>query len=221
MNTLRRRIRRAPQPKEGDLRVWNIKNPPREAEHYPVNSVEHASALINALADSQLLQPEITDNVFGLEVYEGGEWREWESADGDDINSLRQGDEGPCEEDGPWAEGWEERRGRTLSSVAAWERFKALDRQRHCGTPDLSNPDDREAWEMFVAGIHLAGGTIEESPVISTDEVRYATGPEGAGQHGGYTAGPYRTPNEARAMLREGEFIWELSAGGSATKVQP
>jgi len=63
--------------KEGDLRVYNIKNPPNEGDLYPVKDIYHAKKLIEALADSQLLQPEITSNVFGLEVYEDGEWMDW------------------------------------------------------------------------------------------------------------------------------------------------
>ena len=76
--------------KPGDLRVWNIINPPREPETYPVKDVDHAMRLIDAMADSQLLIRKIECNVFGLEVYQGGEWEEWESEDGDQISELRR-----------------------------------------------------------------------------------------------------------------------------------
>lgn len=76
--------------KPGDLRVWNIINPPREPEYYPVRDVDHAMRLIDALADSQLLVREIDSNVFGLEVYENGVWQDWENEDGDQIGDLRR-----------------------------------------------------------------------------------------------------------------------------------
>jgi hypothetical protein len=79
--------------KEGHLRVWNIINPPAEPTHYPVNDVEHAKRLIIALAESQLLQSWITANVFGLEVYTNGDWEEWESFDGDQIDDLMREDD--------------------------------------------------------------------------------------------------------------------------------
>lgn len=74
--------------KNGDLRVWNIINPPRESEFYPVKNLEHAVKLIDTLADSQLLVEEIECNVFGLEEYCDGEWLEWESEDGFGINDI-------------------------------------------------------------------------------------------------------------------------------------
>ncbi len=79
-----------PRPKPGDLRVWNIINPPREPETYPVMDVAHAMRLIDALADSQLLQPQIVSNAFGLEVYQQGEWEEWEDDEGEGINEVKR-----------------------------------------------------------------------------------------------------------------------------------
>lgn len=79
-----------PRPQPGDLRVWNIINPPREPEIYPVKDVDHAMRLIDAMADSQLLQPKIESNVFGLEVYQQGEWEEWENDEGEGINEVRR-----------------------------------------------------------------------------------------------------------------------------------
>lgn len=76
--------------KPGDLRVWNIINPPREPETYPVKDADHAVRLINALADSQLLIREIECNAFGLEVYRGGEWEEWEDGNGDCIRDFER-----------------------------------------------------------------------------------------------------------------------------------
>jgi hypothetical protein len=74
----------------GDLRVWNVINPPSDPETHPVEDVDHAMRLIDAMADSQLLISRIVCNVFGLEVYEGGEWEEWENEEGDQIDDLRR-----------------------------------------------------------------------------------------------------------------------------------
>jgi hypothetical protein len=72
--------------KEGDLRVWNIINPPREPDYYPVKDINHAEKLIDCLAESQLLQNEIDSNVFGLEIYQDGEWTDWYDDDGFDLD---------------------------------------------------------------------------------------------------------------------------------------
>jgi len=81
---------------EGDLRVWNIINPPNRPTTYPVNDPKHAITLIDALAQSQLLDGNIESNAFGLEVFDGAEWLEWESEEGEDIdewakNNLSEG----------------------------------------------------------------------------------------------------------------------------------
>jgi hypothetical protein len=34
----------------------------------------------------------------------------------------------------------------------AWSAFRAWDRRRQCGTPDMDDPQDRELFEAFVAG---------------------------------------------------------------------
>jgi hypothetical protein len=78
------------QVRPGDLRVWNIINVPNEPVRYPVKDVGHGARLIEALADSQLLDKTIESNVFGLEIYEDGEWLEWESEDGDDIQAWAE-----------------------------------------------------------------------------------------------------------------------------------
>jgi hypothetical protein len=78
--------------KPGDLRVWNIVNPPRDPDYFPVKDHFHAMRLIDAMAESQLLIQGIDSNVFGLEVFKDGEWEEWENEDGDDIANLRRAD---------------------------------------------------------------------------------------------------------------------------------
>jgi len=75
--------------KVGSMRVWSVINPPNSPRHYPVNSWQHAAKLIEALADSQLLDKNIHSNAFGLEVLESdGEWCEWENDEGDDISTI-------------------------------------------------------------------------------------------------------------------------------------
>lgn len=72
--------------KVGSLRVWNIINPPTEPIYYPVKSPQHGKQLINAIADSQLLDTNINCNVFGMEILEkDGEWCEWEDDGGFNI----------------------------------------------------------------------------------------------------------------------------------------
>ena len=72
--------------KVGSLRVWNMIQLPNEPIYYPVKSPKHGKTLINALADSQLLDTNITDNAFGMEILEkDGEWCDWEDNDGNNI----------------------------------------------------------------------------------------------------------------------------------------
>ena len=75
-------------PAEGTLRVWNIINPPNPPQLYDVEHVEQAAGLINSLAEKQLRMDWIGCNVFGLEIFEDGEWCEWYSGDGDSIDDL-------------------------------------------------------------------------------------------------------------------------------------
>lgn len=76
--------------KRGELRVWNIVNPPNSGSFFQVQSPQEAIKLINSMADTQLQCPNITSNAFGLEVFEDGEWLEWYSGDGEDINEYEQ-----------------------------------------------------------------------------------------------------------------------------------
>lgn len=72
--------------KEGNLRVYNIINPPSEAKFYPVNDIQHAKELIDSMAQSQLLDDVIFANAFGLEVFKDGEWIEWNDDEGRDLD---------------------------------------------------------------------------------------------------------------------------------------
>lgn len=75
----------------GDLRVWWIPQIPGKAFRVPVKSPSEAQKLMTVLADYDIFQfknrikPDYC-NTGGLEVFEDGEWFEWNSEDGDDID---------------------------------------------------------------------------------------------------------------------------------------
>jgi hypothetical protein len=73
--------------KVGHLRVWVMDHIPcGYPTLYPVKSSAHGKKLIEALADSQLLDPNITDNAFGLERMDiDGDWIDWEDDNGASI----------------------------------------------------------------------------------------------------------------------------------------
>lgn len=74
----------------GELRVWYIINPPAEPTYVPVATPEHAIRTINTLAELQLTQDTIWGNAFGLQVWDGEEWVEWYSEEGDNIDDFEQ-----------------------------------------------------------------------------------------------------------------------------------
>ena len=70
------------------LRVWYVKNPPRDPEYFDVDSVEQAVTRINDMVRRDLEDPCVTDNAFGLEIYEGDEWTEYYNDEGKDIFEI-------------------------------------------------------------------------------------------------------------------------------------
>lgn len=70
------------------LRVWNIINPPAAPIRFPVDSPEEGARLIEKLANQQLQHDHIFANAFGLEVFEDGDWCEWYSDEGQDIDEF-------------------------------------------------------------------------------------------------------------------------------------
>lgn len=81
-------------PVEGDLRVWAIRNPPAHPTFYRASNLEVAKHVLEALVASDLNMPWVQANVFGLEIFQDGEWSEWENAEGQDICAvLDAGDE--------------------------------------------------------------------------------------------------------------------------------
>ena len=72
-------------PVKGDMRVWAVRNPPARPDFFPASDVAMAKVVINALTASDLQAAWVQANVFGLEVFDGDDWSEWEDANGEDI----------------------------------------------------------------------------------------------------------------------------------------
>lgn len=80
------RIEKDPRPH--DLRVWAIRHPPAAPTLIDVLSLSEATTVINALALSDQGMPWVGASAFGLEVFEDGEWGEWENANGQSIAEI-------------------------------------------------------------------------------------------------------------------------------------
>lgn len=69
--------------------------------HVDVDDIRQARKILDTLAAYDLFQwqkkvkPDYA-NMGGLEVFEDGEWLEWESADGDNIDSVDLGENDPA-----------------------------------------------------------------------------------------------------------------------------
>lgn len=78
---------------EGELRIWWIPQVPGKQFHAPVESIAEAKNMLACLASYDAFQfannikPDYC-NAGGLEIYLDGDWQEWESADGDNIDSF-------------------------------------------------------------------------------------------------------------------------------------
>lgn len=72
------------------LRVYHIPNVPREPFFVEVGTIWDAKQILNALANYDLYLGEelIGSNVQGLQVYEDGEWEDWQDGKGRDIHEL-------------------------------------------------------------------------------------------------------------------------------------
>jgi hypothetical protein len=73
-----------PPTRKGRYRVWVVRNPPSPKQTYPVRSPWHGAVLIAALAESDLLDPLVTTNVFGLQQFVEGDWEDWYNDEGYD-----------------------------------------------------------------------------------------------------------------------------------------
>lgn len=78
---------------EGQLRVWHIPQVPMHCFYVYVRNIKEAQLILNTLAYYDLFQLEYKikpdySNVNGLEIYEKGEWCEWENEDGENISDI-------------------------------------------------------------------------------------------------------------------------------------
>ena len=66
------------------LRVYNMINFRRPIDYYDVTSIGEAVKLIDDLANAQLKNKAILDNLFGMEYYneDESEWYEWYDDEG-------------------------------------------------------------------------------------------------------------------------------------------
>jgi len=74
------------------LRVWWIPQVPGKAFHVSAESIAMARKILDTLGDYDLFQLENNIkgdycNAGGLEVFEDGEWFEWEDEDGYEISN--------------------------------------------------------------------------------------------------------------------------------------
>uniref|UniRef100_A0A6M3LRW2 Uncharacterized protein n=1 Tax=viral metagenome TaxID=1070528 RepID=A0A6M3LRW2_9ZZZZ len=81
--------------KNGDLRIWWIPQVPMNGFRVSVSNIREAKLILNTLALYDIFQFENNIkpdycNVGGLEVYEDGEWLEWEDDIGDNIDNTEE-----------------------------------------------------------------------------------------------------------------------------------
>lgn len=75
------------------LRVWWIPQIPMKSFYVPVASIDEAKKILTVLADYDIFQYENNvkpdySNAGGLQVFEDGDWFDWESEEGDSIDDL-------------------------------------------------------------------------------------------------------------------------------------
>ena len=81
----------------GDLQVWWIPQVPMKAFTVSVTSISEAKKILDVLANYDIFQftsnikPDYS-NAGGLNVWEDGEWIDWYSPDGENIDELMFGD---------------------------------------------------------------------------------------------------------------------------------
>lgn len=88
------------QAKEFDLRVWWIPQVPMKPFYVPVETIREAKLVLDALAKYDQFQFENNVkpdycNAGGLEIFEDGDWEDWCSADGYDIDDMTMEGEQP------------------------------------------------------------------------------------------------------------------------------
>ena len=90
-------------PTEGDLRVWWIPQiPMNDVFRVPVETPEQGAVIIAVLAAYDLYQYEQRikpdfSNAGGLEIFEDGEWCDWHSEEGEDLDEWMERVQGGCD----------------------------------------------------------------------------------------------------------------------------
>jgi hypothetical protein len=104
MASRRKRMKTQARQAAGDFRVWHIPQVPGKPFHVDLNHVlredapEEAKRILRLLADYDLFQLENKikpdyANAQGLEIFEDGEWIEWDNEDGEDITEIMRREE--------------------------------------------------------------------------------------------------------------------------------
>lgn len=83
------------EPTEGDMVVWWVRNPPSPAEELPVESPDRAIEVLRSLATRDLWNHRVHSNAGGLQVFHDGEWEEWYSEEGEDIDEYEKSKAAP------------------------------------------------------------------------------------------------------------------------------
>ena len=78
-------------PKEGDLRIYHIPNPPHRGFEMDVRSPRHAYEVLSVIwaYDNYLGDELVYMNVSGLLVFEDSEWIEWHNDEDQDFDEWR------------------------------------------------------------------------------------------------------------------------------------
>lgn len=76
---------------DSTLRVWWNSN--GETTYYYITDIKQAQTIRNVLAIRELDDESIAFNASGVEVFEDGEWNEWYSDEGLDVDEYFEGEE--------------------------------------------------------------------------------------------------------------------------------
>jgi len=80
-------------PMEGDLRIWWVPQFPCDQFYWPISNALEGKHVLDMLAMYDIFQFEHKikpdySNTGGLEVFEDGEWCDWQNEDGDSIYDV-------------------------------------------------------------------------------------------------------------------------------------
>lgn len=78
---------------KGELRVWWIPQIPMNSFYVKVETIKEAKKILNVLAEYDIFQFENKvkgdySNVGGLQEFDGNEWLDWESPEGESIDEV-------------------------------------------------------------------------------------------------------------------------------------